>query len=245
MTPFSEEQKKLLAAPLDGGHVKGRNQGGRTVNYIEGWHAIAEANRIFGFDAWNRETVMLTQTNCELVELKDKDGKPYNQWRVGYLARVRVTVGSIVREGVGFGSGMARPEQLGDAVESAAKEAETDAMKRALMTFGNPFGLALYDKEQKEVEKKEPERTAPKPAAARPAAAAQTPEWPAFTKTSAWIDWSKAELPKMDEPRARRWEAHYRDAFAKLRANDKPGAQAAAADLLNLYNDALGRKQAA
>jgi DNA repair and recombination protein RAD52 len=31
------------------------------------------------------------------------------------------------------------------------KEAETDAMKRALMTFGNPFGLALYDKTQENV----------------------------------------------------------------------------------------------
>jgi hypothetical protein len=40
---------------------------------------------------------------------------------------------------------------LGQAHESALKEAETDAMKRALMTFGNPFGLALYDKRQRQV----------------------------------------------------------------------------------------------
>ena len=40
---------------------------------------------------------------------------------------------------------------LGQAHESAIKEAETDAMKRALMTFGNPFGLALYDKQQRQV----------------------------------------------------------------------------------------------
>ncbi len=40
---------------------------------------------------------------------------------------------------------------LGQAHQSALKEAETDAMKRALMTFGNPFGLALYDKRQREV----------------------------------------------------------------------------------------------
>ena len=38
--------------------------------------------------------------------------------------------------------------------ESAVKEAESDAMKRALMTFGNHFGLALYDKEQSNVEHK-------------------------------------------------------------------------------------------
>lgn len=40
---------------------------------------------------------------------------------------------------------------LGEAHEKALKEAETDAMKRALTTFGNPFGLALYDREQKGV----------------------------------------------------------------------------------------------
>ena len=31
--------------------------------------------------------------------------------------------------------------------EMALKAAETDATKRALATFGNPFGLALYDKD--------------------------------------------------------------------------------------------------
>jgi hypothetical protein len=41
---------------------------------------------------------------------------------------------------------------MGEAYESAVKEAETDAMKRALMTFGNPFGLALYDKTKASVQ---------------------------------------------------------------------------------------------
>jgi hypothetical protein len=45
---------------------------------------------------------------------------------------------------VGHGTG----STLGDAHESALKEAETDATKRALTTFGNLFGLALYDKDQ-------------------------------------------------------------------------------------------------
>jgi hypothetical protein len=40
---------------------------------------------------------------------------------------------------------------LGLAHESAIKEAETDAMKRALVTFGNPFGLALYGRSQRQV----------------------------------------------------------------------------------------------
>lgn len=138
----SEELKRKL----DPVHVKGRKQGGGQVQYIEGWHAIAEANRIFGFGAWDRETVELRQ----IGEPREVDGK----MRVDYMARVRITVwagadGRTVRDGCGFGQGI--DKDVGQAHESALKEAETDAMKRALMTFGNPFGLALYDKSRAEV----------------------------------------------------------------------------------------------
>lgn len=143
---FTEAQIKALDAPLDKSKVKEREQGGKKLSYVEAWHAIAEANRIFGFDGWTRETVLLEQTNRDLVDLKS-----YKQWRVGYIAKVRVTAGGVIREGTGYGSGMSKPEALGDAIESAVKEAESDAMKRALMTFGNPFGLALYDKTQANV----------------------------------------------------------------------------------------------
>ena len=147
---FTPEQNRALDAPLDGSCVSTREQGGKTLSYVEAWHCIAEANRIFGFDGWTRETVTLEETNRNLVELTGARGA-YQQWRVGYLAKVRVTCGGGVREGTGFGSGMSKPEALGEAIESAAKEAESDAMKRALMTFGNPFGLALYDKSQANV----------------------------------------------------------------------------------------------
>ena len=138
----SEELKRKL----DPAHVKGRKQGGGQVQYIEGWHAIAEANRIFGFGSWSRETLELRQ----LGEAREVDGK----MRVDYMARVRITVFSdedphVIRDGCGFGQGIDR--DVGQAHESAIKEAETDAMKRALMTFGNPFGLALYDKERAQV----------------------------------------------------------------------------------------------
>ena len=69
---------------------------------------------------------------------------------VSYVAKVRVTVDGITREGWGAGHG--RGGSAGDRHESAVKEAETDARKRALMTFGNQFGLALYDKDQTNVE---------------------------------------------------------------------------------------------
>lgn len=141
---FTETAKAELSKPLDKKHVKPPAPG-KYGEYVEGWHVIAEANRIFGFDGWTRETVSMVETNRELLTLKGDRGD-YQQWRVGYVAKVRVTAGGIVREGTGFGSGMDRPEALGTAIESAVKEAETDAMKRALMTFGMPFGLALYDK---------------------------------------------------------------------------------------------------
>lgn len=142
---FTPEQKALLAGPLNKANVKPPAPG-KYGEYIEGWKTIEEANRIFGFDGWTRETVMLDEANRDLVELRGRDGDPYKQWRIGYVAKVRVTAGGVVREGTGFGHGQGKPEALGDAIESAIKEAETDAMKRALMTFGNPFGLALYDK---------------------------------------------------------------------------------------------------
>jgi len=152
---FSGEQQKLLADNLDPSKVKTRQQpGGPKLSYIEGWHAINEANRIFGFGAWERHVVRLEQTNCDLVDVT-KNGRTEKQWRVGYLATVRITVhgesGARHREGTGFGSGFGKDNQLGDAIESAVKEAETDAMKRAMSTFGNQFGLALYDKSRASV----------------------------------------------------------------------------------------------
>lgn len=137
---FNEAQLKCLEAKLDAKHVKTRQVQETTLTYLEGWHVIAEANRIFGFDGWDRRTLTL---NCVWSGRTDK----------GYLAaysakvRVRVRAGAdhVVREG--WGSGEARAATTGEAHEMALKTAETDATKRALATFGNPFGLALYDRE--------------------------------------------------------------------------------------------------
>jgi len=143
---FTPEQTAMLSASLDRSHVKTRQQAGQNLSYVEGWHVIAEANRIFGFDGWTRQTVQL-----DCVHAGERpDGKA----SVTYLARVRIIVGRgddlVIRDGTGSGHGISK--NMGDAHESAMKEAETDAMKRALMTFGNPFGLALYDKTQASVE---------------------------------------------------------------------------------------------
>ena len=148
---FSPEQLAALSAPLDRANVRQREQGRSKVHYLEGWQVIAEANRIFGFDGWQRQTIAV-RCVAQAERTIGREQKP--GWGVTYTARVRVTVTAgglapLIREGSGAGHGI--DADLGQAHESALKEAETDAMKRALMTFGNPFGLALYDKRQREV----------------------------------------------------------------------------------------------
>ncbi|MFM1900532.1 MAG: hypothetical protein RLZZ216_1108 [Cyanobacteriota bacterium] len=148
---FSSEQLAALAAPLDRANVRQREQGRSRVSYLEGWKVIAEANRIFGFDGWQRQTIAV-RCVAQAERTIGREQKP--GWGVTYTARVRVTVSAgglppLIREGSGAGHGI--DVDLGQAHESALKEAETDAMKRALMTFGNPFGLALYDKAQRQV----------------------------------------------------------------------------------------------
>ncbi len=146
--PTVEQITAELEKPLDRKNVKQRDQGRSKLSYIESWHAIAEANRIFGFDGWNTHTV-----ECKCVaENKRKIGKDQYErdgWGVTYIAKVLVTANGVEREGTGAGHGI--DAALGLAHESAIKEAESDARKRALMTYGNPFGLALYDKTQANV----------------------------------------------------------------------------------------------
>jgi hypothetical protein len=55
--PFNTKQRRSLAAKLKYRHVKTRSSQGATLSYLEGWHVIAEANRIFGYDCWDRRTL--------------------------------------------------------------------------------------------------------------------------------------------------------------------------------------------
>ena len=138
---LTNSQVGLLRAKLEAKYVKTRKANGVDLYYVEGWHVIAEANRIFGYDAWDRRTLA---THCVWSGATGADHT------AAYTAKVRVSVRAgdmtIVREGSGTGEGKAATP--GQAHELALKGAETDATKRALATFGNPFGLALYDRER-------------------------------------------------------------------------------------------------
>ena len=134
---FSVAQIRKLQRDVRACDVRTREVNGRELSYIEGWHAIAEANRIFGFDGWNRETL---ESRCVLA--RENRGT----FNTIYMAKVRITVRSdkhmVVRDG--YGTGEAHGASAGEAHDKAIKTAETDATKRALATFGKPFGLALY-----------------------------------------------------------------------------------------------------
>ena len=128
---FTKEQIESLKQPIKLENVAERESGwGDKVPYVESWKAIDAANRIFGFDGWNSETLE--------INLVSEDIKC-----VSYIAKVRITVGNVVKEG--YGSGHGRKGGIGDKHESAVKEAESDAQKRALRQFGYQFGLSLYD----------------------------------------------------------------------------------------------------
>src|SRR5262245_17174095 len=141
---FTAKQTQALRRGLSSRRIRTREANGRELSYIEGWYAVSEANRIFGFDGWSRET---TDSRCVLA--RENRGS----FLAVYTAKVRITVqadgATIVREGHGSGEG--RGNSPGEVHDIALKAAETDATKRALSTFGKPFGLELYRKDKNTV----------------------------------------------------------------------------------------------
>ena len=129
-----------LAQPLDASLVsQRRGRGNRSVSYLEGRTVIDQANRIFGHGGWGHEVVGdvvlrdLDQVNAQTGEVK----------RIrAYSATVRVTVpGAPARTDVGF---QPVADETVEGHETAFKGAVTDALKRALRTFGAQFGNSLY-----------------------------------------------------------------------------------------------------
>jgi recombination DNA repair RAD52 pathway protein len=93
---------EALQAKLDAKHVCPPKQFGPKGDYLEGWHVMAEANRIFGFNGWQYE---VTECTCVWQGARDigRDKKP--GFGVSYTAKVRVVAGGVVREDFGAGHG--------------------------------------------------------------------------------------------------------------------------------------------
>ena len=124
---FSDKQARALTRGVPRRAIRSRLRAGRELSYIEGWYVVSQANRIFGFDGWDRETV---ETKC--IMAREARGTV----TAIYSARVRITVRTgdavIIRDG--HGTGEAHGDSAGEVHDRALKAAETDATKRALAT---------------------------------------------------------------------------------------------------------------
>jgi recombination DNA repair RAD52 pathway protein len=80
---FSAKQVQALRRQPNRSLIRTREAHGRELTYLEGWYVISEANRIFGFDGWSRETV---ESKCVLA--RENRGT----YVTVYTARVRLTV---------------------------------------------------------------------------------------------------------------------------------------------------------
>ena len=139
---FVDKQLQILKYDIEPSRVKSRTKGNINLSYLEGFDLIETANKIFGHGNWSYSISSLEQVSQETNSNQNIV--------ICYKAVVKLTVYSldhtkhIVKEDVGFGTGIAK--SLADAHEGGAKEAVTDAVKRALRSFGNQFGNSLYDK---------------------------------------------------------------------------------------------------
>jgi len=139
---FVDKQKQALAYDIEPSRIKSRTKGNLTLSYLEGFDLIETANKIFGYGNWSYTITSLDQVSQETNSNQNIV--------ICYKALILLTVYNadhskhISKEDVGFGTGIAK--MLADAHEGGAKEAVTDAIKRAMRSFGNQFGNSLYDK---------------------------------------------------------------------------------------------------
>ncbi len=141
---------RKLDQPLSPSRVKFREKSKTQLSYLSGADVERAANTIFKH-AWSSETTQLVKLYERAYSKTKTNGTTVDMVEVAYMAKVRVLVDingvSVVREGCGAGNGQSSALNPFDAHELAIKEAETDARKRALKTFGDQFGLSLYEKE--------------------------------------------------------------------------------------------------
>ena len=137
---LSPRVTKELSQPLDPSLVSRRTgRKNRTYSYLEGHTAISQANRIFGHGGWGYEVVGgVNLRDVQMVNAETGDMRTSH----AYTTTVRVDVpGAPSRTDVGFHA--VNGETIDDH-ETAYKGAVTDALKRALRSFGDQFGNGLY-----------------------------------------------------------------------------------------------------
>jgi hypothetical protein len=172
-SPFDEKQLKELDKALDKRFISDRKgASGRKLRYLEGHDAIDQADRLFGYGCWGYETLACEQTIIHDLLTGEPIGIAYKAkvrldvrdcMPVIEVGSQPVAVASIEDHIMGkrrkdaserngeiddspfnpFEIALARTIIM-ESHEQAEKGAVTDAVKRALRTFGEQFGNGLY-----------------------------------------------------------------------------------------------------
>ncbi|KAL1902916.1 DNA repair protein rad52 [Sporothrix stenoceras] len=112
---------------------------GQKVHYIAAEKVITLANEVFGFNGWS--------SSIQNIQIDFVDEHPQTfKISVGLSVIVRVTLrDGTYHEDIGYGH-IENCKGKAAAFEKAKKEGTTDALKRALRSFGNVLGNCIYDK---------------------------------------------------------------------------------------------------
>ena len=128
--PLNEEQIASLSAKLSTDNVKTRRGGRDKLAYVEAWYCIDVMNKIFGFAGWSHQIHRLEEVSRVCLQGEGKAAR----FNVTYLSESVVRVGNAVYRDTGTGHGQNMP--IGDAIESASKEAVYDSGKSSESTAG-------------------------------------------------------------------------------------------------------------
>ncbi|EEB09330.1 Rad22 Rti1 [Schizosaccharomyces japonicus yFS275] len=138
----AEHIRLKLSRKLGPEYVSRRSgPGGSSVTYIEAWKVIELANEVFGFNGWSSS---IQSIHVDYVDETFDNHRP--KYSVGLSVILRITLkDGTFHEDIGYGSiDNCRGKAI--AFEKCKKEGTTDALKRALRTFGSSMGNCLYDR---------------------------------------------------------------------------------------------------
>lgn len=135
LTPINDNQREKLGQDLFHGAVKDlpkKDKDGKPIQYVDGHYIVTRLNEVFGFDGWSIDygAMVIIEGERPVVHVP---------------ATLRAA--GVTRKDVGVAIAA---NKSADALETAIKGAFTDGLKRCARTFGNTFGLALYDKDKDE-----------------------------------------------------------------------------------------------
>lgn len=140
--PLSKYQLERLHADLHRARVATRDQGGRTLSYLEAYDVKATLIRIFGYGNFSVDVLeaRITHESTYRPENGNRD-----LWRIAAMATVRLTIHQTGATYTESAAASQSGPDIGEVMDFAIKTAESDALKRCAIYLGSTFGLSLYD----------------------------------------------------------------------------------------------------